>query len=111
MGGKRDQIDIDRQQDQLDRHQDDDDILAIDEDAKNAEREQDGGDRKVMAEPDDHDQIPWPGRTFLSSIAVRGERATCSAIFWRLTLGLWRNVSTIAPIIATSSTMPAISKK
>src|SRR5437660_8365724 len=41
MGGERNQIEINRKQDQLDRHQDDDDVLAVEEDAENAEREQD----------------------------------------------------------------------
>ena len=44
------------------------------------------------------------------SIAVAGVRATCAAIDWRLTPSLWRSVSTIAPIMATSSTRPAIWK-
>ena len=37
------QIDVHRQQDQLDRHQDDDDVLAVHEDAEDAEGEQDRG--------------------------------------------------------------------
>ena len=39
-----------------------------------------------------------------------GVRAFCTLISWRLTLTLWRSVSTMAPIIATRSTMPAIWK-
>src|SRR3546814_20740873 len=39
-GAERDEVDVHREQDQLDRHQDDDDILAVDEDAEHAEREQ-----------------------------------------------------------------------
>ena len=42
----------------------------------------------------------WP-------IAVAGPRATCWATFWRLTRSLWRSVSTMAPIMATSRTRPA----
>ena len=38
---ERDQVDVDRQQDQLDRHQDDDDVLAVQEDAEDAEHQQD----------------------------------------------------------------------
>jgi hypothetical protein len=34
-------------------------------------------------------------------------RAFCTLMSCRLTLALWRSVSTMAPIIATSSTMPA----
>src|SRR5262249_57421011 len=42
-GREGDQVDVDREQDQLDRHQDDDHVLAVEEDAENADREQDGG--------------------------------------------------------------------
>src|SRR6202011_5228367 len=101
------QVDVDREQDQLDRHQDYNHVLAVEENAENPEREQDRGDREVMAEADDHHQIPSPGRTWRISIAVLTVRAFCSAIFWRRTLGLWRKVSTIAPLMATSSTRPA----
>ncbi len=45
------------------------------------------------------------------SIAVALVRATWSAMFWRLTLGLWRKVSTIAPTMDTSRIMPAAWKK
>ena len=40
-GAERDQVDVHREQDQLDRHQDDDDVLAVQEDAEHADREQD----------------------------------------------------------------------
>src|SRR5437763_15369765 len=33
---ERDEVDVDRKQDQLDRHQDDDDVFAVDEDAEDA---------------------------------------------------------------------------
>src|ERR1700676_3155799 len=36
-GGEGDEVDVDGEQNQLDRHQDDDDVLAVDEDAENAE--------------------------------------------------------------------------
>ncbi len=35
------EVDVDRQQHQFDRHQDDDDVLAVEEDAEDADREQD----------------------------------------------------------------------
>ena len=38
-------------------------------------------------------------------------RATCAEMSCRFTPSLWRSVSTIAPIMATSSTSPAIWKK
>src|SRR6266566_2812334 len=53
-GGKGDEIDVDRKQNELDRHQDDDHVLAVEENAENADREQDGGDREVMAKADGH---------------------------------------------------------
>src|ERR1043166_8969918 len=54
MAGERHQVDVDGEQDQLDRHQDDDHVLAVKEDAENPEREQDRGDREIMAEADGH---------------------------------------------------------
>src|SRR5438093_1729360 len=79
-GGKGDQIDVDGEQDQLDRHHDDDDVLPVEEDAEDAEREQDRPDREIVTEPDRHDS-PWPGRTLTISMAVALLRATCSAMF------------------------------
>src|SRR5256714_11388563 len=109
-GRERDQIDVHRKQDELDRHQDDDDVLAVEKDAQHAEREQDRGDGEIVPEPDDHDS-PCPGRTLTIAIEVALVRPICSAMFWRLTCGLWRSVSTIAPIMATSSTRPEAWKK
>ena len=40
------------------------------------------------------------------NIAISGVRAFWTLMSWRLTLALWRRVSTIAPIIATSRIMP-----
>src|SRR6185295_9949380 len=113
LGGRHGQ----HQQDQLDRHQNDDDVLPVDEDPEDTDREQDGSHREVMAEADGHivplraSYRPWPGRTLTMSIAVALVRATCSAMSCRLTVGLWRSVNTMAPIIATSSTTPAAWKK
>ena len=45
------------------------------------------------------------------SIAVALVRAICSAMFCRLTFGLCRKVSTIAPTMETRRTMPAAWKK
>src|SRR5690348_17239060 len=49
---ERHEIDVDGKQHQLDRHQDHDDVLAIEKDAENAEREEDGGDREIMGKTD-----------------------------------------------------------
>src|SRR5690242_17937912 len=105
------QVDVHREQDQLDRHQDDDDVLAVHEDAEDPDREQDRGDREIVGEPDGHWSIPWPGLRLTTRMPVAGPRRTWSATTWRFTPGLWRSVSTMAPIMATSSTMPAAWKK
>src|ERR1700688_4458172 len=117
-GRERHQVDIDRKQDQFDRHQDDDDVLAVEKDAKNARCKQDRADREIMSEPDRHcthsgasaSCRPWPEATLRRLIASSGVRAFCTLMSCRLTLTLWRSVSTTAPIIETSSTMPAIWK-
>src|SRR6266480_5382173 len=114
-GRESPQVDVDRQQDQLDRHQDDDDVLAVEEDAENPEREQDRADREIVSETDGHfthsaasaSCRPWPEATLRTLIASSGVRAFCTLMSCRLTLTLWRSVSTMAPIIATKSTMPA----
>src|SRR5690606_35748738 len=103
-GGEGHEIQVHREQDQLDRHQDDDDVLPVQEDAEHADREQHGRNGEVMRDSDFHGpgQIPLPVSTFLTSIAVAGVRATWAAMLWRLTPALWRSVSTMAPIMATS---------
>src|SRR6185437_16089852 len=113
MSGERNQIDVDRQQNQFDRHQNDDHVLAVEEDAENPEREQDRGDRKIMSEPNGHGlpPRPCPGRTWRISIDIAGVRATCSAMFWRRTRTRCCSVSTMAPTMATSRISPATSKK
>src|ERR1043165_2256306 len=108
--GERHQVDVDGEQDQLDRHQDDDDVLAVDEDAEDPEREQDRGDREIVSEADGHVR-PCPGRTFTTSIASSFVRRTCAAMSCRLTGTRCRKVRTIAPTMATSSTRPAAWKK
>src|SRR4030095_8989934 len=68
MRRERHQVDVDREQDELDRHQDDDDVLAVEEDAEDAEREQDGSNSKIMPKADGHEtfsSMPWPLRTCL----------------------------------------------
>src|SRR5208282_1599503 len=106
---ERDQVDVDGEQNELDRHQDDDNVLAVEKDSQNPEREQHCANRQIMAEPDGHDS-PCPGFTLMISIAVVVVRATCAAMLCRLTPGLCCSVSTIAPIIATSRMTPAASK-
>ena len=47
-GGERDEVDVHGEQNELDRHQDDDDVLPVQEDAEDAEREQNRGNRQIM---------------------------------------------------------------
>src|SRR5258708_33488851 len=61
-GREGDKVDVDREQHQLDRHHDDDDVLAIEEDAEDPEREQDRGDRQIVSEADRHRINPRPRR-------------------------------------------------
>ena len=85
MGRKRDQVDVDREQHQLDRHQDDDDVLAVQEDAEDPEREQDRGDRQIMGQADlEHGfRFRSPlGWTFLDLDGIFAPATeTCSPIF------------------------------
>src|SRR5580700_11087884 len=106
---ERHQIDVDGEQNELDRHQDDDDVLAVEEDAQDPEREQDRGNRQIMPEPDDHGSppSPCPDLTLTTSIAVSRRRATWLAIFCRRTFGLCCRVSTMAPTMATRRITPA----
>src|SRR5216683_2199529 len=64
-----DEIDIDREQNQLDRHQDDDDVLAIEENAENPQGEEHRGDNEVMGQTDlEHSrQTPLPISTLTTS--------------------------------------------
>src|ERR1700730_147270 len=117
-GRERHQVDVDRQQDQLDRNKEDDAVLAVEEHAEDPERKQDGSDREIVSKADRHcthsaasaSCSPWPEATLRMAMASSGVRAFCTFMSCRLTLALWRSVSTMAPIIATSSTMPAIWK-
>src|SRR4029078_9441974 len=121
---KRDEVDIDGQQNQLDRHQNDDDVLAIDENTEDAEREEARGHRQIVPESDGHsaasvrfDRLAATGLTepplgtLITSSVVFGGGATCSATACRLTFSRCLRVSTIAPIIATSRIIPAPWKK
>src|SRR5581483_8322935 len=115
------EVDVDREQHQLDRHHDDDDVLAVEEDAENAEREQDRRDGQEMGEADMHPahspgaatpppRTGLPTGTLTTSTDWARVRASCSAIDWRLTSARRRKVSTMAPIIATNRMTPAASK-
>src|SRR4029079_19144044 len=114
-GRKRHQINVHREQDQFDRHQDNDDVLAVEEDAEDSQRKQDRANREIVSKTDRHcthsaasaSCRPCPEATLRTLIASPGVRAFCTLMSCRLTITLWRSVSTMAPIMATNSTMPA----
>ena len=105
---KRHKIDVHREQDQLDGHQDDDDILAVDENAEHADREEQRGQDQIMRTGRQSRHTPCPGLTSSSSMASAGTRLTCRRMDCRRTPVRWRSVRTMAPIIATSRISPAV---
>src|SRR5262245_39350463 len=109
-GRKGDEVQVHGKQHQLDRHQNDDDVLAIEEDAENAEREQDRGNGEIMGEADGHDR-PLPVSTSTSSTDSARVRCTCRPIFWRFTSRLCCKVRTMTPTMATSKMIPAASNR
>src|SRR5690606_7820060 len=50
LARERDEVDVHREQHQLDAHQQDDDVLPVEEDAGDADAEQRGGQRQVVAQ-------------------------------------------------------------
>src|SRR3546814_20397167 len=103
MGGEGDQVDVHREQHELDGHQDDDDVLAVQEDAEDPQREEDRGDREVVPEADlQHGHTPLRLGTCFTSTDSARVRAVCREIDCRRTPTRWRRVSTMAPITATS---------
>src|SRR5258708_35847796 len=68
-GREGNEVDIDREQDQLDRHQDDDDVLAVEKDAENAQGKEHCGDGEIVGKADfEHSvQTPFPISTLTTS--------------------------------------------
>jgi hypothetical protein len=101
-------------QDQFDRHQDDDDVLAVQEDAENADDEEERADGQVVGESD---SMRSSFRVPLACLDIdhldRGLRRARDLLVDVLPLDVFAmpSVSTMAPIMATSSTTPAIWKK
>ena len=89
---KRHEIDVDGEKHQLNRHQNDDDILAVEKDAKHAQRKQRRSDGQVMLDADGHlaslsqlcpsgaGMTDPPDGTLTTSTPSFRERATCAAI-------------------------------
>src|SRR2546423_9973713 len=117
-GRKCDQINVHREQDQFDGHQDDDDVLPVEKDAEDSQRKQDCPYRKIVSKTNRHcthsaasaSCSPCPEATFRTLIACPAVRAFCTLMSSRLTRTCWRNVSTMAPLMATSVSMPASCK-
>src|SRR5581483_5228847 len=76
--GEGNEIEVHREQHQLDAHQADDDVLAVPEDAEDAEREQDCRHCEVMREADGHLR-PLPDSTWTNSTPSSRVRPTCAA--------------------------------
>src|SRR5690606_21339504 len=109
------EVDVDREQHQLDRHQQDDDVLAVEEDARDADAEQHRAQRKVVAEPEalseelHYDCPPSPAspsaRFSAGMLTMRRRSAArtrvCAPGFWCLVSGRRRSVRVTAAITAT----------
>ena len=85
MGREGHQIDVHRQKHQFYRHQDDDDVLAVQENPEQPQREQGGGDCQVMSKSDLQHHTPLPVGTLTSSTVSFERRAVWSATRWRRT--------------------------
>src|SRR5690606_19795409 len=105
-----DEVDVDRKQHQLDRHQQDDDVLAVEEDAREADAEQHRAQRQHVSKGDH----AWPspsafgasGAGFSAGMETMRRRSAaltrdCSAAFWVLMPVRLRRVIITAAITAT----------
>src|SRR4249919_64514 len=110
---KCNEVDVDGEQHQLDRHQEDDHVLAVEHDARNADAEQRGAERKVVTQSDAFTEqshgctsSPVAGACgFTASILTMRMRSTartraCSDGFWCRAPGRRRSVSMTAAITA-----------
>src|SRR5688500_2533258 len=107
---ERDEVDVDREQHQLDRHQQHDHVLAVEEDAGNADAEQRGTEREVMAEGklSDHgctSSLTGAGAGLTASIFTMRRRSPartrdCSDGFWCLAPTRRRRVNITAATTA-----------
>src|SRR4051794_16503872 len=114
LARERDEVDVHRQQHQLDRHQQHDDVLAVEEDAGDADAEQHRAQREQVAQGD-HGltsgsaaagaiRVSRTGFSTATSTMRRRSDAlvrACSAGFWVLVPGRLRRVSMTAAITAT----------
>src|SRR5437764_15182907 len=61
-GREGDEVDVNREENELDRHQDDDHVLPIEENTEDPECEQNGGYREIVADADGHIRCPNPAK-------------------------------------------------
>src|SRR5690606_30756667 len=120
VAGERNEIHVDGEQHQLDGHQQNDQVLAVQEDSDDGDAEQHRAENQIMRQRD-HALLPsWPsaGAAGASTSAAIFTTRTRSAALTRtcrpglialLSLRL-RNVSTTAPIRATSRMTEASSR-
>src|SRR6185369_10300964 len=106
---ERDEVEVHREQHELDAHQEQDHVLAVDEDARDAQAEQDRGEHEVMRCRDGQHQRS----VLVSTLTIRMRSwlrtATCFATFCTFRPRRWRIVSVIAATIASSRITDAIS--
>src|SRR5262245_30463137 len=97
---ERDEVEVDGEQHELDAHQEQDHVLAVDEDAGHAQREQPGREHQIVSRRDDHDSLLASTLTMRTRSSRR--TATCFAMSCTLRPGRLRIVSVIAATIASS---------
>src|SRR5512138_239759 len=106
LARERDEVEVDRKEHQLDAHEQQDHVLAVQENARDAEREQQACQHQYELELDH--------ASFSASILTRRTRscartATCAATSCCFAPRRWRIVSVIAATIASSSSTAASS--
>src|SRR5690606_38534551 len=129
LARERDEVNVHREQHQLDAHQQDDHVLAIEEDARDADAEQRGGKREVVSEGEAlAEELHYFSSPSVPASAAGASSATCTELGMSTmrrrspgrvrtcTPGIWclvpsrrRKVSVTAAITATVRTTAAIS--
>src|SRR5687767_12263231 len=104
---ERDEVEVDREQHQFDTHQQQDDVLAVEEDPRDADREQDAREGQHLWQ---RDHSRFSGSTLTMRTRSSRRTATCFLTSWTFCPVRLRIVSTIAVTIATSRITAAIWK-
>src|SRR6266849_3354166 len=103
---ERDEVHVDGEQHQLDRHEDHDQVLAVEEDAGHADREEQRAEDEVVL-VGNHRVSDMPFTTFSRS---PGRTASCVRGSWYLVSLRVRSVMAMAATMATSRITEASSK-